>query len=101
MNKVKYDDCRILDKSGKPVFMCDEKKALWYIKQGYGDKVSDNPLTVQFNFDESGEDTIKWEEGAELYNPEFYLKERENICAACSGYSMFARFQTVPHLYRL
>ena len=81
--------------------MCDEKKALWYIKQGYGDKVSDNPLTVQFNFDESGEDTIKWEEGAELYNPEFYLKERENICAACAGYSMFARFQTVPHLYRL
>lgn len=50
VNKVKYDNCKILDMNGKHIFLCDEKKALWYIKQGYGDKVADDPLTIQFNF---------------------------------------------------
>ena len=46
VNKVKYDDCRILDIHGKHVFNCDEKKALWYIQKGYGNKVGENPLVV-------------------------------------------------------
>ena len=50
VNKVKYDNCKILDMNGKHVFLCDEKKALYYLKQGYGDKVDDDPLTIQFNF---------------------------------------------------
>lgn len=50
MNKVKYDNCKILDEKGKHIFNCDEKKALWYINKGYGDKVGSNPLVVQFNF---------------------------------------------------
>ena len=102
VNKVKYDNCKILDQTGKHIFNCDEKKALWYLKSGYGDKVNDNPLTVQFNFSNPEEENAaKFEGCEELYNPEFYLQDRENICACCGAEKDFARFQTVPHLYRL
>jgi hypothetical protein len=44
---------------------------------------------------------MKFEGCEELYNPDFYLHDRENICATCGATKEFARFQTVPHLYRL
>jgi len=93
VNKVKYDNCKILDQTGKHIFNCDEKKALWYLKSGYGDKVNDNPLTVQFNFSNPEEENAaKFEGCEELYNPEFYLQDRENICACCGAEKDFARF---------
>ena len=102
MNKVKYDNCKILDKSGKHIFNCDEMKALWYLKQGYGDKIKDDPLTIQFNYNNPEEENAaKFEGCEELYRPEFYLQDRENICGVCGATREFARFQTIPHLYRL
>ena len=92
-NQVKYDNCKILNKEGKHIFNCDESKANWYLSKGYGDKISDNPLIVQFNFSNPEEENIaKFEGYEELYNPEFYLQDRENICAVCSATSDFARF---------
>ena len=100
--KVKYDNCKILNKQGKHIFNCDEAKAKWYLNKGYGEQISDNPLTVQFNFNNPEEENLaKFEGYEELYKPEFYLQDRENICAVCSAKSDFARFQTVPNLYRL
>ena len=88
--------------NGKHIFLCDEKKALWYIKQGYGNKIADNPLTIQFNFQTPEEENeAKFEGCEELYKREFYLKDKENICAVCGATQEFARFQTIPHLYRL
>ena len=46
VNKVKYDNCKILDENGKHIFNCDEKKALWYLEKGYGNRVGENPIIV-------------------------------------------------------
>ena len=43
VNKVKYDNCRILDENGRHIFNCDEKKAIWYLGKGYGVKISTDP----------------------------------------------------------
>ncbi len=102
MNNVKYDNCKIFDEKGRHIFNCNEKKAMWYVNKGYGDLISQNPLTVQFNFSNPEEaEALKFEGCEELYNPDFYLHDRENICACCGATKEFARFQTVPHLYRL
>lgn len=104
VNKVKYDNCKILDENGRHIFNCDEKKAIWYLGKGYGIKLSTDPdpLVVQFTFSNPEEEQMfKFEGCEELYKPEFYLQERENICACCGATKEFARFQTVPHLYRL
>jgi len=87
---------------GKHIFNCDEKKALWYLEKGYGDKISDEPLSVKFNYcNPEEENALKFDGCEELYSPQFYLQERENICAVCKATKDFCRFQTVPHLYRL
>lgn len=98
---MKYDNCKILDIFGNHIFNCDQKKALWYLSKGYGDKVSEEPLVVQFNFSNKEEHEAKFEGCEEVYNPEFYLQDRQNICAGCGAVKEFARFQTIPHLYRL
>ena len=46
VNNVKYDNVRILDHSGTHIFNCSEKKGLWYLKHGYGDKKSDDPMVI-------------------------------------------------------
>lgn len=64
--------------------------------------MGEDPLVVQFNFSKGEEENAASFEGCEqLYSPDFYLQDRENICAACGATTEFARFQTVPHLYRL
>ena len=98
---MRYDNCKILDLNGDHIFNCDEKKALWYLSKGYGHKVSESPLIVQFNFSNKTEHEMKFEGFEEIYNPEFYLQDRENICAVCGADTEFARLQTIPHLYRL
>lgn len=46
MNKVKYDNCKVLDRDGNLSFVCDEKKARWYLKEGHAKKINDKPLCV-------------------------------------------------------
>ena len=83
---MKYDNCKILDKQGKHIFNCDGDKANWYLREGHGEKVCDEPLTVRFTFDFSQDaQQAKFEGYEELYKPEFYLHLRENVCAVCSG----------------
>ena len=82
---MKYDNCKILDQQGKHIFNCDQKKAEWYLKQGYGDKVSEKPLIIQFNFSNPEENASKFDGWEELYNPDFYLQDKENICGVCGS----------------
>ena len=46
VNRVKYDNCKVLDRNGDLSFICDEKKARWYLKEGHAVKISDKPLIV-------------------------------------------------------
>ena len=67
------------------------------MEKGYGDKISENPLIVKFNFSNPEEENVaKFEGYEELYKPEFYLQDRENVCAVCEattdGNKDFARF---------
>lgn len=45
-NRVKYDNCLIINLLGEKAFKCDEDKANWYIKEGHGKKIAENPFTV-------------------------------------------------------
>ena len=94
VNKVQYDNCKVLDKSGALGFICDYKKARWYLNEGYADKISDNPLVVRLNSKIESNDehndlckTLKC-----LYEHESYQHERKNICAVCGKVKDFARF---------
>lgn len=46
VNNVKYDNCKIYDSEGRHIFNCNEKKAQWYLRKGYGDLINDNPIIV-------------------------------------------------------
>lgn len=46
MNRVKYDNCKVLDKNGETSFICNEKKARWYLKECHAVKISEKPLVV-------------------------------------------------------
>jgi hypothetical protein len=100
-NKVKYDSCRVLAIDGKQLFNCDERKAFWYVKRGFAQLIQETPhVIVQFNFvDEKA--SSKFAGIEEIYNDEFYSLDRVNECLICGADKEFARFQTVPHLYRL
>jgi len=37
----------------------------------------------------------------EIYGDDFFVLDKENLCAICGKDKDLARFQTVPHLYRL
>ena len=103
VNKVQYDNCKVLDKSGALSFYCDQKKALWYLKECYANKISDKPLVVQFNWNitvEPFENDELCRSMKCLYEHESYLKDRENVCAVCGKVKEFARFQTLPILYK-
>ena len=52
VNKVTYNNCMILSKDGNRAFICNQEKANWYIKEGHGHKVKDEPFTVMLNFEE-------------------------------------------------
>lgn len=75
---------------------------MWYLNQGFAVKISEDPLVIKFNFEEESDaEKLSFEGLEELYNREFYLADRENICSICGALKDFARFQTIPHLYRL
>lgn len=46
MNKVKYDNCKVLDSNGVLSFISEERKARWYVKEGHAVKISSKPLCV-------------------------------------------------------
>jgi len=99
-NKVKYDNCMIVNPQGERVFKCDEEKANWYILNNHGKKLTDIPLTVQLLYDQE-EAEVKFEGCEELYGHACYWQmDLENICAVCKTDKYLSRYYAVPVLYK-
>ncbi|KAG8179524.1 hypothetical protein JTE90_025753 [Oedothorax gibbosus] len=90
--KQMYDNCQLLAPDGELLSMCDRTKAQWYIYKGLGNKVNDDPFTVQLNFEPSGRPTLD-----KVF---FYCKEKLNSCVVCGKTENFHRKVVVPSEYR-
>jgi hypothetical protein len=101
-NKVKYDNCQILSKEGEYLFITDEKKGKWYIKEEYGVMVSEEPLIVKLIYEDQNNQDNYFDGAEELYGHESYKNlNKENVCAVCKKDNELSKFYVVPHLYRL
>ena len=58
-------------------------------------------MVVKFTYDQGQDEFQKFDGYEELYNKDFYLQERANVCAVCGSTKEFSKFQTIPSLYRL
>lgn len=89
--KPMYDNCQLVAPDGELLCSCDKGKAEWYIYKGLGEKISDDPFTVQLNFEPSGRPTL---------DNVFYTKEKSNQCVVCGKMENFHRKLVVPSEYR-
>lgn len=89
--KPMYDNCQLLAPDGELLCSCDRSKAQWYVDKGLGEIFSDDPFTVQLNFEPSGRPTL---------DNVFYCKEKLNSCVVCGKTEDFHRKLVVPSEYR-
>jgi hypothetical protein len=77
----------------------DHKKAMWYVEKGLGKLTCEDPLTVTLNFEPTGrKENVKQEN---IYDDNFYVSDRSNMCVKCSKPNEYARFHIVPTVYRV
>jgi exonuclease 3'-5' domain-containing protein 2 len=86
-----YSNCTMLSPEGLPMSKCSEKKARWYLKRGFADLISDNPIVFKLRFKPNGPG---W------YGDEFYLGDKENRCVVCGNYNDLTKHHTVPNCFR-
>lgn len=86
-----YDNIRVLNMDGEPIFFANKKRANWYLKRGAAKVVSDNPLTIQFTFRSKGH--------GKRSDP-FYLQEMKNLCVVCGSLEQLTQHHCVPACYR-
>lgn len=86
-----YYNCQLLAPDGECLTLCDIRKVEWYISKGLGVKVSDNPVTVQLNFEPKSRPTS---------DKDYYLQDKENICVVCGADEEYVRKIVVPQEYR-
>lgn len=102
VNRRIYGKAKVKDSKGNLSFACDDKKAQWYLKKDYAKIVSKEPLVIQLNWDyelDRKEDELL-QSMKKLYEHESYKLDKENVCAVCGKIKEFARFQTLPLLYK-
>ena len=86
-----YGNCRVLSPEGIVMFLCEEKRAKWYLERNLAEKISENPITIQLIFKPNG-----------LGNNDkpFGLMEMENRCVICGTNEFLTRHHVVPICYR-
>ncbi|XP_059151349.1 exonuclease 3'-5' domain-containing protein 2-like isoform X2 [Physella acuta] len=86
-----WDNCRLEAPDGTLLCTCDLKKAQWYLNKNLGDEVCSDPLTVRLHFEPANRP-----QSSENY----YLQEKENVCAVCGTNKDYVRKFVVPFEYR-
>jgi hypothetical protein len=87
-----YHNVRFLNKNGDLIFFAQQKRARWYLDRGLAQVVSEEPYTVQLNFQTNGDGKK---------NDPFYLQERRNICVVCGISENLTCHHCVPYCYRI
>ena len=83
---------------GELLSNCDMKKAMWYIERELADKICDQPFTIKLKFEPNGRSVEK--KLQTIYDDQFYVVDRQNICVVCGKDKDYSRFHVVPTLYR-
>lgn len=86
-----YDNTILLTPDGEMLSRLSRKKAEWYLKRELGVCVSEDPLVVQLLFEPSGR--------ASCQN-DYYVQEKENMCAVCGSRDGCVKKNIIPVEYR-
>ncbi|KAK2157407.1 hypothetical protein LSH36_192g01012 [Paralvinella palmiformis] len=86
-----YHNCQLWAPDGQMLCTCDIQKAQWYLDKGLGEKVGDDPLTVQLTFEPSGRP---------MNEMNYYLQVKDNQCVVCGKRDSYIRKNVVPREYR-
>lgn len=89
-----YYNCQLRAPDDEPLCTIDPNKARWYVKEGLGDLINEEPLVVRLKFEPAGRPQAEKEDGW------FYLQKRLNICVVCGKDESYIRKNVVPHEYR-
>lgn len=86
-----YGNCRVLSPDGILMFLCEEKRANWYLDRNLAEKINNDPITVRLTFEPNG-----------LGNNDkpYGLMEMSNKCVVCGSEEFLTRHHVVPICYR-
>ncbi|KAJ1796590.1 hypothetical protein LPJ75_007213, partial [Coemansia sp. RSA 2598] len=87
--KPVYENCSVLDVSGKLLFRAGRKKLDWYLSRNLAREI--NETTIQLTFQNKG--VGRSEEP-------FYLQDMRNACVVCSSTENLTMHHVVPYQYR-
>lgn len=86
-----YGNCRVLSPDGILMFLCEEKRANWYLNRKLADKINNDPITIKLNFKPAGLGNN---------NKPYGLMEMSNNCVVCGSEEFLTRHHIVPICYR-
>lgn len=89
--KPLYDNCQLEAPDGELLCNCDKGKAEWYVNNGLGEIICNEPYTVRLKFEPSRRPR---------FDDVFYTKELSNQCVVCGTTENFHRKQVIPSEYR-
>lgn len=87
-----YGSCKILAPDGTLLCRCQNDKIEWYLSRKLAEVVETDPyLTIKLNFQPKGMGNA---------GIDFYLQDKENICAVCGTTQDLTKHHCVPICYR-
>jgi len=86
-----YGNYACIDREGRLLFRCDEKKKQWYLSRNLAEMISDDPPTFRLKFEPKGQGH---------HGDPFFLQDRKNQCVVCGTSEDLTRHHVVPHCYR-
>lgn len=86
-----YHNMTMLAPNGRVLCRCGPKKVNWYLSRGLATIISEDPLTIQLNFEPGG----KGEDG-----DAYQLAEKDNNCVVCGRDDYNTKHHIVEYEYR-
>ncbi|KAI9505804.1 hypothetical protein BX070DRAFT_258368 [Coemansia spiralis] len=87
--KAIYENCRVLDITGKLLFRTSQKRLDWYLVRSLASRVDDRTIRLKFA-----------NKGVGRQNEPFYLQDMRNECVICGTLNDLTMHHVVPHQYR-
>jgi len=92
VKKNVYENCKILGPDSEFLSYSNSRNAMWYVKKGLGEVVTEAPLVVKLKFVPSGRPDSE----EDPYNQ----KELHNHCVVCGATGTYLKYHIIPLLYR-
>lgn len=86
-----YHNMTMLSPSGRVLCRCGPKKVNWYLSRGLAKVISEQPLTIQLNFEPAGNGE---------HGDAYQLSEKHNNCVVCGRDDYNTKHHIVEYEYR-